>query len=333
MSTRVMTLTRGVATLLCCVAAGSAAAQPVLTASVTSVRPGASTTLTITGMPGQHYGVIGSAVGAGLSHAGVNLAVGTEFVVLALGVIDGTGVAAATVTPPFLLSTLDRYYVQAVTSSSQTFTPLAASAGLVLRNLDLVGGVIGPAGPAGPAGPTGSAGPPGATGATGPAGAPGPVGATGAPGPTGATGATGPQGAPGVSGFVQTNYAYGFPAALVESTSFQWAAQPVSVTVPANHSAYVTSQASLGSTVGATGLSLTICESTNGGAPLQIAADQMETLRVPAGTLLPVGLSLALPLGPAGTYAFGLCGRVSSGQAANWNLRNQSRTSIAVFRP
>jgi hypothetical protein len=142
-----MTLYGVAAVVATCLAAAPAGAQPTLSASVTTVRPGTSTTLTIGGPPGQHFALIGSQVDAGLAYAGMNLAVGTDVAVLALGVIDGTGVAVVTFTPPFLFSTIDRYYVQAVTSTSRAFVPLAASAGLVLRNLDLLGGIVGATGP------------------------------------------------------------------------------------------------------------------------------------------------------------------------------------------
>ena len=204
-----------------------AAAQPTLTASATTVTPGAPVTVNITGTPGQQYALLGSSVGAGMAYAGVNLRVGLDFVILSIGAIDGTGSVSVNVTPPFVGTTLDRYYLQAVMSTSPAFVPLSASPSLVLRNNDLLAGAIGapgpqgpagpagpagltgpagPAGPAGPSGPAGPAGPAGATGATGPAGPIGPTGATGATGsagpqgPAGATGATGPQGPQGPSG-------------------------------------------------------------------------------------------------------------------------------------
>jgi len=219
-----------------------------------------------------------------------------------------------------------------LTSTSPAFAPLAASAGLVLRNLDLLGGVIGATGPQGLVGPQGATGSAGAPGATGPQGVPGPQGPVGATGATGSAGPQGLQGVPGTSGFVQTNFRYNLVPQVVESPNFQWLSETAAVTVGASHYVHVTAQASLGSSVGASGLALSICTS-QGGAPQQVASDQMEQLRVPAGTLLPFSLSIAMPLINAGTYTFGLCGRVSSGQAANWNLRNYGRTSIAVFRP
>lgn len=45
--------------------ASIAAAQPAITASSTTVTPGATVTVTITGTPGQQYALLGSSVGAG----------------------------------------------------------------------------------------------------------------------------------------------------------------------------------------------------------------------------------------------------------------------------
>jgi hypothetical protein len=198
--------------------AGRAEAQPTLSASTTTVAPGVSVTLTVTGTPGQQFAVIGSAVGAGFSHGGTALSVGSDVTILALGPLDGTGVVTVSVTPPFRGTALDRYYVQAVTSASAAFIPLAASAGVVLRNNDLLGGILGtpgapgpqgppgpaglegPAGVAGPAGPMGAAGAVGAAGAAGAVGPAGPTGATGAAGPVGPVGPAGPAGSTGVTG-------------------------------------------------------------------------------------------------------------------------------------
>lgn len=183
-----------------CLTTLTADAQPTLTASTTTATPGAAVTLTVTGIPGQQFAVLGSSVGAGLAYGGVNLAVGSDMVILALGSIGGTGSVAVTFTPPFAGSTLDRYYVQAATSPSAAFIPIAVSPSVVLRNNDVIGGAIGtpgPAGPTGPPGPAGAAGPAGPAGPTGPTGA---LGLTGAPGPTGPAGAVGAAGPSGPSG-------------------------------------------------------------------------------------------------------------------------------------
>ncbi len=125
--------------------AGLAAAQPTLSASSTNVPPGTSVTLTVTGTAGHNFAVIASSVGSGFSYAGVALAVGTNVAIVATGLIGGGGTAVVGFTPPFAGSALDRFYVQAVTSTSAAFSPLQASAGLVLHNRDL----IAPPGPKG----------------------------------------------------------------------------------------------------------------------------------------------------------------------------------------
>ena len=190
-----------VATLLASFCLGIAAhAQPVLTVSSDIVAPGATASATITGVPGQHFALLGSSTKSGMSHAGVALAVGADFAILAVGVLDGTGQTILGVTPPFLSTSLDRYYLQAVTSPSAAFATIQVSTSRVIRNADLVGSLVGPPGPAGPQGPTGLTGPQGMVGPSGPAGPQGPVGPNGPVGPAGATGPPGPQGATGATG-------------------------------------------------------------------------------------------------------------------------------------
>ena len=194
------------AALVTAVAATPAAAQVTLAVPAAPVTPGAVVTVTIQGPPGQHYALLGSSVGAGLVFSGVPLAVGTEFSVVASGVLDGSGQAVVTGTPPFVFTTLDRYYLQAVVSASPTFAPLQASAGGIVRNADVLGppsalqGPPGPVGPTGPEGPAGPAGVGGADGAPGPVGPSGPAGPAGAAGADGAPGPAGPQGVPGPVG-------------------------------------------------------------------------------------------------------------------------------------
>ena len=151
-----------------------AAAQTVsLSLSTDTVAPGGAVVATVTGTAGQSFALLGSAVRAGLTHAGVSLAVGTDFAILAIGTLNGAGAATVALTPPFLFTTLDRYYLQAVQAPSPTFAAIAPSPGRVVRNADVVSGITGPAGPPGPGGPTGATGP---QGAPGPAGPPGPAG-------------------------------------------------------------------------------------------------------------------------------------------------------------
>jgi len=158
----------------------AAAQVPSITPAAENVAPGGSVSVTISGTPLHFFALVGSSTNAGLSYGGVGLSVGADALVLAQGVLDGNGVAVVSIRPPFLGTTLDRYYLQGATSVSAGFSTFAVSAGRVLRNLDVVvGGAAGPTGPAGPAGPAGP---------------------TGLAGPTGATGAAGPQGAAGVPG-------------------------------------------------------------------------------------------------------------------------------------
>jgi len=177
--------------LMTIAAARQAHAQPTLTLSADVVAPGASVSATVVGTPGQHWALIGSAVNAGVAYAGVNLAVGPDFVILGTGVMPGTGQVVVAVTPPFVGTVFDRYYLQAASSPSAGFAPLAVSAGTVVRNRDLVSAQGGPAGPAGPVGPAGPAGPAGATGSAGPPGPPGPAGPQGLQGLQGVQGPAG----------------------------------------------------------------------------------------------------------------------------------------------
>ena len=164
-----------------------ATAQPQIALSASVASPGQSVTVTVTGNPGEYFGVIGSAVNSGFSYAGVPLGVGPDVVIHGQGRLDGTGTATVAIAPPFTGTTLDRYYLQAVTSTSETFVPPRPSPVRAIRNGDLVLGLpatTGPQGPAGPAGPAGPQGHAGAQGAPGPQGMPGPAGP---PGPAGAT--------------------------------------------------------------------------------------------------------------------------------------------------
>jgi hypothetical protein len=198
-----------VGTMLFFVSVVSALGQPTLTVDRDVVTPGGSVAATIVGAPGEYYALIGSGVGAGAAHAGISLAVGTNFALLASGVLDGSGQVVVHVVPAFLLTTLDRYYIQGATSSSPTFASIQVTPGRVLRNGDLVGfGAAGAPGPPGPPGPQGAIGPPGPAGPQGPQGVMGPagVGPQGPPGPQGQqgqrgpTGNTGQQGLPGSTG-------------------------------------------------------------------------------------------------------------------------------------
>jgi hypothetical protein len=117
--------------------AGAAFAQPQISISPTSVAPGQSVTITVTGTPGQFFAVIGSSVNSGMSYAGVALGVGSDFTIHATGTLNSSGQAIVTLAPPFQGTTLDRYYVQAGTSTSPSFNPLQVSASVPVRNADL----------------------------------------------------------------------------------------------------------------------------------------------------------------------------------------------------
>lgn len=194
---RALVLVAGVALM----ATSPAWAQAVeISVSQTVVPAGSPVSVTLTGPPGQFYAVGGSTTGSGLTYGGVALALGNDAVVLASGVIDGTGRVVVTVTPPFRGTVLDRYYLIGVAAPNASFLPPTSSTGVIVKNGDLLGGVIGPAGPAGPEGPEGPAGPQGPTGANGADGAPGPQGVAGAEGPAGPMGPDGPAGAAGPQG-------------------------------------------------------------------------------------------------------------------------------------
>lgn len=111
--------------------ASPALAQTAVPASYV-VAPGASTNVTLSGTAGQSYAVIASRTTGGFSYAGVNLAVGLDVAVLAIGTLDGAGSATVSVTPPF--PTVDRFYVQAV-FSSDGFGSITPSNSVVLVNL------------------------------------------------------------------------------------------------------------------------------------------------------------------------------------------------------
>lgn len=127
------------ATLAVLMGAGAAFAQsPTLAVATLVATPGNAVTATVTGVAGQFYAVLGSAVGSGLAYGGVDLAVGSDVVLLATGILNGAGTATVSVTPPFRGTTIDRYYLQAATSSVATFVPLAVSTSVVIRNADVV---------------------------------------------------------------------------------------------------------------------------------------------------------------------------------------------------
>ncbi|MGE0363328.1 MAG: tail fiber protein [Vicinamibacterales bacterium] len=174
----------GAAVGLLVAAALPAQAQAGLSVSTDIAAPGVAVTATITGAPGQSFALLGSTVGAGFTYRGFPMSVGPDVAILALGTIGAGGQAVVPVTPPFVFTTLDRYYLQAATAPDATFVNFAASAGRVVRNADLVGSLVGQPGPQGPQGAQGMEGPPG------------PQGPPGLQGPTGPSGTVGVLGTP-----------------------------------------------------------------------------------------------------------------------------------------
>jgi hypothetical protein len=129
-----------VLTFVCLLIFSVAAAEAQqLTVSRDLVPPGGTVNAVITGNPGQNFALVGSTVGSGLIAFGVPLRVGTDFVVLAVGVLNSAGQATVIVTPPFLGTALDRYYIQAALSPSASFNPLTPTDGVILRNMDVLG--------------------------------------------------------------------------------------------------------------------------------------------------------------------------------------------------
>lgn len=315
-------------------------AQPAaqLTLSTTVVTPGQAVTATVTGGPGQNFALLGSTTGAGLAHAGVSLAVGTDFAILALGTIPPSGNATVSVAPPFLLTTLDRYYLQAVTSPSAAFAPLAASTGAVIRNGDLVSGLTGPPGPAGPEGAVGPAGPAGPSGPPGPQGAPGPPGATG---PAGPTGATGPSGTTGQS----ASAAFGSSALTITPTTITQTLIPgltQTITVPSGASVYVSSVGSL-QTASATASALSavdvflVIDGTivaNGGYQRVVAMNTASGSSVPASWSLSQVVALSAGSHTIAVRAVGvnLGGAVDATVSGNNTSPNQGTLNVVIIR-
>src|SRR5262245_2773276 len=106
-----------------------AADAQTLSVNTDLVAPGTSVVATVTGPPGYAYAIAGSTVGAGLVVFGVPLRLGTDYTLLASGVIPASGSLTVAVTPPFVGTPLDRYYIQLAVSPNSTFNPLLASAG------------------------------------------------------------------------------------------------------------------------------------------------------------------------------------------------------------
>jgi len=135
----------------CVLGATHALAQsPAIALAPSIVVPGVATTAVVTGPPGSFFAILGSSTNAGFSYGGVALRVGSDVQLLATGTLNTSGNATVAVVAPFLGTTLDRFYLQAVVSPSSTFRPPTGSANAVIRNADLVGQMQGPAGPPDP---------------------------------------------------------------------------------------------------------------------------------------------------------------------------------------
>lgn len=120
---------------LACLAlcASAASAQGItISASQHVVPPGGTTDVTVDGSPGTIFALAMSTQNLGLSHAGTTLALGTDFAVVQLGALPASGRVVVQVTPPFALR--DRIYLQAVSSSTASFSSITASNSLVLVN-------------------------------------------------------------------------------------------------------------------------------------------------------------------------------------------------------
>lgn len=113
----------------------SAVQAQTLSVPAITVAPGASVSVTVSGTAGDSFGLVGSTTNSGLVFNGTSFAVGTDFVILAIGVLDGTGKAVVPVTPPF--AARDRFYLQALTSASPSFAPFTLGAGLTLVNSEV----------------------------------------------------------------------------------------------------------------------------------------------------------------------------------------------------
>jgi hypothetical protein len=113
-------------------AAGVAAAQPVLTVTPTEVPSGTAVSATITAPGGNYYALVGSTRDSGLVYGGVALGVGTDVAILATGVIGPGGSVTVPVNPP-LGAGLDVYHLLAVIAPTPNFLPPTPSATIALR--------------------------------------------------------------------------------------------------------------------------------------------------------------------------------------------------------
>jgi hypothetical protein len=199
-------------------------------------------------------------------------------------------------------------------------------------------GPMGPDGPVGPPGPTGTQGPQGEMGAQGPQGEPGPQGAqgeTGAQGPQGLTGPQGlqgdtglqgPQGLPGPQGpkgDIGPQGPQGIPGpniasivlesgpATAPTASLAFIGPTANVTVASGQKIVVIASQALGASGSANGLTLWICYEGADGS-IHTSGDGIDDLTCAANNRLIYGMSASIQGLPAGAYAVGLCGLVTT---------------------
>jgi len=311
--------------LLATLLAAPAAAQPLLSASKTIAEPGEDIVLTLTGRAGDAAAIVGSTVGAGFSYGGQAFRIGPDVTIIFMGTIPNGGQLSVPFTAPFVGTVLDRYYLQGVTSPNASFVPLTLSAGLILRNADVVGAGVGPQGPPGPEGPAGSPGPPG------PAGTQGAAGAQGMPGPSGIIGfdtLTGVGNHPNDIRFSSSGFVDLVGPSLV-------------VNLQAGQAAHVVVVKAMGAGASAaTGMSLYPCyraASTDFSLPATPVGEGMINLQAPANTRMTFSQTWVFRPGsdgfPTGQNVFvGMCASFPiGGNHSNWTNNDSGVISILRF--
>jgi hypothetical protein len=299
----------------------ASAQSPQLLAPKDLVNPGETVTVTIAGQPGQAVALVGSTVGYGFSYAGQAFNVGADLVILHTGVIDGSGQVSIAVTPPFKGTTLDRYYIQGVTSFNASFNPLILTPGLIFRNTDLLGpnGGMGPRGPAGPAGPQG------------PTGAMGPQGPMGLQGPMGTPGPAGPQGPQGVVNLQSlTGYVGTFPGGSSVYTFGDGNDQGVTVTTTASQRVVASAEAPLATSAGTATVRAGMCFQAAAGGPINNFVGFNYSI-IDVGTTRTATAASASVVPGAGSWRVGFC--VHNGSAVAVDNTDYVNGWVMVVNP
>ena len=197
-----------------------------------------------------------------------------------------------------------------------------------LQGLQGIQGIQGDKGDKGDTGNQGIQGIQGIQGAKGDTGDQGIQGVKGDTGDTGATGATGPTGDTGPSAILAQAFSAG--GGTDPSSSLAFLAPTASVTISVSgQKVHVNSVRSFGSSTGANSLSLSICYKETTGS-ITAVATSVGSLKVPAGTTVPMGLNAIISGLATGTYDVGLCGLSSNW--VNWDDNNgYGYTSAFVF--